>query len=625
MNVVGDESRSATFSSQEVSHSDDDSSYQAMLEHYDLSLWSSLRSRLRRTEFFLAFGRKDLAWKWLANTRAFCDEYKGTEAMERACQDTEDIIRHWPLQQTMAHGAKLQRRVSDSQIGTQSQRTRRSDSNGSLFDRLMKDVQTVKKDPRATQSPPASKPPSFHLVDRSSHVRFASLPSAGASNGQFESIDTLLPRLRESGMKHPEHTQQASPSLVNGQARPKTIDRVNGWGRQLPNCPSQFKDSEEASPRRRSFPQASPTLPAPPPAQRSARKASIHSIPQPLLHEANPEPQSPSNSVASADISASNYSRRQSQDESSTVLSDTPSLAKLASQIHPNPFLEAESPIASRIRKLSTEGPFSIAISTTWFPRSEQPESPSRSPLSQTFTPDDVQPDLPSKTLRGKTPPPLALNTLHRPSASSNPASSWPHTPSPLREGFSLVDLPQPQLKEVPKRSVARHESTFASRIPRLTARTVKPPAPVALDNTPIRAPAPSTPDIAGDARPTKQTGTKTSAFFSHAAALGRPPPTATVQQQQPPSHPQAQPPAATAPPPTPRRRDTSTRVSQMAMRLDTMVPPRRTATGPPNGKARPRWQVPGKTTAKAATAPVVSLMKETGVLEDGCLMGGGV
>ena len=584
--------------------------YQAFSRAHDAQLWHFVMRQLQHVELFLILRRKDLAIRSLAATRKFCDDFKGTEAMYHACQDTEDIIRHWPGSAADARRSSLRRRHSASRLESPKlshQNAERVDSPEILFERLMLEVQTGAETPctPSSQQQPLQTPFEYTQQEATpSH-------SSPKSEGSFEPIEVILPRLRQGGKWKDESSQPVAPSHYIETMRPDTAQLFNGWEAHLPNSPSSFKDSEEPSPRRHSFPYASPhNLGSP--SLRKARKASIHSQPQPLIGH---EPGSLSNAPVSAWGSASNYLRRPSQNETSSVLSDTPSLTKLASQIHTNHFTEGQSIIGSRVRKLSIDDSTSEALSTGNPSLSENPDSPPRSPLSQTFTPEDLQPEpvagpsSPHLPQGRKGPPPPLLNTISRQSGS---ASSSPHNPSPLREEFSASERAPASKEEASSPAQeALHRRTPSSRIPRPTRRSSQPSSPIlptALAHESINSP----PAPTASANPhvhehpplsptsTNQTGpvlvdTPISPSTSSAA-------TATANTS-------ATTPSHASPPSAHRRRNTASRVSRMAAQLEDKSPSAIAATAASRSNAsattaatahpssaRPPWQMPGRT-----------------------------
>lgn len=594
---------------------------QAALRFYDVQLWSNVTRKLNDAELLLKIGRKDLALQHVAITRKFIADCNGTEAMILACQDTEEIIRHWPAPVPRSPQSSPRRRHSASRLqspATSSQRIDSLDSDG-LFARLMAELQAGPDTPsthtsqqQTVQSPPL-------LPDG------ASTNTSTESNGSFEGIEAVLPRLRHgSSALRAQSSQPLAPTRQIEAIRPDTVQMVNGWGAQLPNSPSSFKNSEEASPRRHSFPYASPQLPDSPSA-RNARKASIHALPQPLLaHDSRP----PLDASASAVDSTSNYSRRLSQDETSTILSDTPSLTKLASQIQSNPFIEGQSLVASRVRKLSIEDPASEQLLTGAPSAPGHPDSPPCSPLSQTFTPDDLPPEPasgsspPGAPLGRRVLPPLLLDTLGRPSGHTStlqpdPASS-PHMPSPLREEFSASDhAPAPkdgkeETTLVSPTQVVFRKPTFSSRIPRPARRNSQSSTPTSPTSPAHNSAGPftSTSTTSSSGKPHQDTpdhqppsptstpvaiSTDTSALPSVSQAASIPTRTTAASASSISSSSSAS--------TRPRKRDSLSRVSRMAAQLEHREETHgsRSPSSSPVA-ARPPWQMPGRGMGKTAT-----------------------
>lgn len=451
----------------------------------DTMLGNAVYAEIERCQICLDCERRDLAQRHLQCCWEFCDEFDASQKLRNEVQDLEDEFHHRdhsaskiPLRRP---GRTWPRVPVDPQSPQLVSASPPISDDSRLFLKLMSEVQRVPSASGVEQSNDASGTPERTVADEAPELEHGPVrTNTLESTASFVGIEKLLPQLRQAADRAVESTE-----TQQDQTRARVMEKVVDWQSQhLPQDPKAFKGSEEPSPRRHSFPVASPTSPSSP-ISGHTRKRSVHTPPQPIA-TAFPEPSSPTSSTQSHE-SASDYSRRRSHDETSTVLSDTPSLLKLAGQIHTNPFGEtSSSPVVERVRRLSVDSPALAPLDTSPSPTHDPSEPTSPSPLRESFNADEVKAlagssEADSDPNDGQFIP--SLQPHRRPSMSSPSTNSKtvPSQPSPLRESFSFPVQPL---------NLARRTPT--SRLPQprenASATTLGHRPPVRSTNLPLRA-----------------------------------------------------------------------------------------------------------------------------------------
>ncbi|KPI38472.1 uncharacterized protein AB675_4294 [Cyphellophora attinorum] len=443
----------------------------------DDMLYVGVLEEVRRARASWEAGRNNLALKHLREAVSLCNDYDGSSQLWQACRNLENELNrlHVVPAPTSPH---KRRRASSAQHEPPPNSHKTSDAG--TIDTLWQRLDAATKQPMLSDyrvsiantadtlyekliaDTKVPMPSDQTSIRRNSLRRTRSLSHAGdsipnsfsaswnpyrmsTSTSAFTGISEFEARQRAGLHAQTERRQTARSETGRSISRDNEFEALKRWQGQLPQSPSHFKNCEDPSPRRHSFPVASP--PSSPSSVWSSvsthtRKRSIHSTPK---HLKSSSLQIESSDKPDSSDSASDYStRRSSLDETSTVLSDTPSLSKLSEHIHSNPFAESNSTITSRIRRLSTEisplAPLTIPGSLSH----ESSEPIVRSPLREAITADD---DFPVTF----TASPISLDEGdHRNNRTPVPASSQTSLPpvttttsptksSPLRRTFSVA------------------------------------------------------------------------------------------------------------------------------------------------------------------------------------------
>ncbi|ETN45136.1 uncharacterized protein HMPREF1541_10013 [Cyphellophora europaea CBS 101466] len=569
--IVGTTSAEAVDGTKVIAASLRDPGTEAIRCAKDTILEGCVTRELRRAEISLDHERLDLAVDHVRNARAYCKDFEATEQVWRLCRNMEALLRHWALQDktvyltepTKTHSIPLPEAAAPFCAPSV-----RIDSDVSLFARLMREVQQRNGTPApgspVQESPQLPPPPARTSLDQEAGIRD---PASSSSSGSFEGIDELLPRLKSSPLAQAPRLRP-EPAVFE-LSTTNAAARISKWYDSHPRSPSLFKNSEVPSPRRHSFPIASPGLPPSPTSPRHERKRSLH-IHLNVLAES--EPRSRAETLASTDDSASNYSQKKSQGEMSTALSDTPALTKLVDDLQSNPFAARESAVAQIVRKLSLESPSALGPVDSSSVDNEHGDVLPPSPLRVAFGPEDLPTQLnqapslqPRSPASQNTPPPLPLQTHSRLTLSlqlgAGNAAGSPTRASPLRETSFFPE-------SGPK--VTRHKP------PPLTRRAVphsRLPRPMKQSSGPVTASNPAISSSAASWAPTYAFTLTSSpqAITTPPAKSFRPPPNPpldTISQRRPlPGQYAAN--SSPSTPSTRARRNASIRVSKIAARFE--------------------------------------------------------
>lgn len=347
----------------------------------DDSLYVGVLDEVRRSRTCAQHGHYDLALKHLREAISLCDDYDGCSALWEACRILENELALAKASSNHQRPSKRRRAIS-VQDSRQSHPTRISPASDAdpLFGLLLAETQHQYAAPSdARDSQQGSLRRSQSLSDAQSgrsNKRSMSGNPVRASALNFIGIDDFLRRLKQ-GLIKSKPTSRIDEALK---------ERVAGWQAHQPRSPSSFKNSEESSPRRHSFPVASPPV-SPTSVSIRDRKGSTHGTLQVIQSSPLQEPNSPIEDIAS--YSGSDYSRRRSQDETSTALSDTPALSKLIDHVHSNPFVESNNTIVTKIRRLSADIPALTPLTVPASPTHETSEPTVPSPLRESFVADE--------------------------------------------------------------------------------------------------------------------------------------------------------------------------------------------------------------------------------------------
>ena len=378
-------------------------------------LYVGIRDEVRRSDTCSAHGRHELALKHLREAKSLNEDYNGSFDLRRALRTRETTLVLSSRHVEHARPTKRRRALSmQHPVSSVLSRDSHTSDKSDLFAALLAQMDTepmeeVIQDYNEGRSRTQSAHPA---EDRNGPKRAAD--SARSTTGSFEGIEHFLKRVHPG--QSPQHAEgQTKPkgasdsarltrsnfeginnllervrpgkSLVRDSYVPQidAADKVRDWQTHVwPHSPSLFGPSELPSPRRHSLPVATP-LASPTATTTHNRKKCGHTIPEPMRASS---PVSPIDNTV--DDSVSEYTRRGSHDETSSELSDTPALSTLFQQVEPNPFSEHHSPIAIKIRRLSTDNaiPAPLTIPTAIPHEKTEPTVPS--PLRESFIADEV-------------------------------------------------------------------------------------------------------------------------------------------------------------------------------------------------------------------------------------------